>query len=254
MWFDVRFFKNIAIGNLNGKYGHILQAPTGLKTHFLDLMDREIAKGEEGYIFAKYNSLTDRDFIDKLMEASQKGVTVKMVVRGICCILPGIPGYTENLEIHSIVGRFLEHTRLYIFGKGEDMEAYISSADLMTRNMERRVEIAVPVYDSILQDHLLHYADVVFRDNIKGRFLNSAGEYEFLPVYTGEEKLSSQDYYIRWAGKSQTASLHVLKKQKKFSTKNTRFFRLIKNDDASATSFFCILFHLFYPLVLNFSA
>lgn len=192
----VDFFKNMAVANLNGKYGQLLQAPTGLKQKFLTLMDQEIEKGEDGFIFAKFNSLTDRQIIDKLVEASKAGVEIKMVVRGICCILPGIPGVTENIEIHSIVGRFLEHTRLYVFGRGDDRDIYISSADLMTRNMERRVEVAVPVEDPVLQKKLLEYGRIVFRDTIKGRRVNSKGEYERLPVKEGEEPLSSQDYLI----------------------------------------------------------
>ncbi len=190
------FFKNMAIGNLNGKYGHLLQAPTSLKQRFLKLMDREIAKGKDGYIFAKCNSLTDRKFLNKLQEASQKGVTIKMIVRGICCILPGLENYTKNIEVHSIVGRFLEHPRLYIFGKDEDADFYISSADLMTRNMDNRVEIAVPIFDDKIKKELLHYADIQLRDNIKGRLVNSEGEYENIPVKEGDELLSSQDYYI----------------------------------------------------------
>lgn len=224
----VDFFKNIAIGNLNGKYSYLLQAPTGLKQHFLKRINREIEKGKDGFIFAKFNSLTDRDFIDKFMEASQKGVTVKLVIRGICCILPGLPGYTENVEVHSIVGRFLEHTRLYIFGKGEDREMYISSADLMTRNMERRVEIAVPILDPDVQKLLLHYAEIEFGDNVKGRRVNPQGEYEHIPIAEGEEALSSQDYYIDWAEKK-VAQMRTEKKDVQVTEKKLPFFERLKS-------------------------
>lgn len=190
----VDFFKNMAIGNLNGKYAQLLQAPTSLKQHFMTLLEREIEKGEDGYVFAKFNSLTDKDFIDKFMEASQKGVKIDLVIRGISCLLPGIAGLTDNIEIHSIVGRFLEHTRLYIFGKGAERDFYISSADLMTRNTERRVEVAVPIYDEEIREQLLAYSEVVFRDNVKGRKVNPDGVYEFLPE--GDGPLSSQDYCI----------------------------------------------------------
>ena len=207
----VDFFKNMAIGNLNGKYGHILQAPTGLKQRFMTLLDREIEKGEDGYIFAKFNSLTDKDFINKFKEASEKGVKVRLVIRGICCILPGLKDYTENIEVHSIVGRFLEHTRLYVFGKGEDRLMYISSADLMTRNMERRVELASPIYDKELQEQLMRYCEIVFGDNIKGRRVNEKGEYETIPQ--GDKPLSSQDYFIEAAEKREAESIERREKE-----------------------------------------
>lgn len=202
----VDFFKNLAIGNVAGRYGHLLQAPVTLKEGFLTLMDREIAKGEDGYIFAKFNSLTDLDFIEKIQEASDAGVEVKMVVRGICCLLPGIPGVTENVEVHSVVGRFLEHTRLYIFGKGEDRKMYLSSADLMTRNMERRVEVAVPVYDEALKKRLTAYSKKVFADTAKGRRLSQKGLYERIPLKEGEVPFSSQDAFIEMA-MEQTANM-----------------------------------------------
>ena len=140
-----QFFNNMAMSNLNGRYNRLLVAPTSLKNNILSLMDGEIAKGSDGYILLKFNSLTDIDMIEKLHEASCAGVTVEMIIRGICCLLPGVPGKTENITVTSIVGRFLEHSRIYVFGRGENEKMYISSADLMTRNTERRVEIACPI-------------------------------------------------------------------------------------------------------------
>ena len=136
------FFNNMALGNLSGRYSRLFVAPTSLKNNILALMDEQIAKGKDGYILLKFNSLTDIDVIAKLREASCAGVTVEMIVRGICCLLPGVPGHTENITVTSIVGRFLEHSRIYVFGRGDEEKMYISSADLMTRNTERRVEIA----------------------------------------------------------------------------------------------------------------
>ena len=132
-----QFFNNMAMSNLNGRYNRLLVAPTSLKNNILSLMDGEIAKGSDGYILLKFNSLTDIDMIEKLHEASCAGITVEMIIRGICCLLPGVPGKTENITVTSIVGRFLEHSRIYVFGRGKNEKMYISSADLMTRNTER---------------------------------------------------------------------------------------------------------------------
>ena len=149
------FFNNMALGNLSGRYSRLFVAPTSLKNNILALMDEQIAKGKDGYILLKFNSLTDIDVIAKLREASCAGVTVEMIVRGICCLLPGVPGHTENITVTSIVGRFLEHSRIYVFGRGDEEKMYISSADLMTRNTERLVEIACPIDDPAVRT-LLH--------------------------------------------------------------------------------------------------
>ena len=152
------FFKNMSIGNLDGKYKYLLQSPTTLKSGLMHLVEREIKKGEKGYILCKFNSLTDKDFIEKFIEASQKGVKIDLIIRGISCLLPGIKGQSENIRIRSIVGRFLEHPRVYVFGR-EEKDMYISSADLMTRNTEKRVEIATPILDQEIKDRLLDYLD-----------------------------------------------------------------------------------------------
>ncbi|MCI5643172.1 MAG: polyphosphate kinase 1 [Peptoniphilus sp.] len=188
------FFKNMSIGNLDGKYMHLLQSPTTLKTGLMHHVEKEIAKGEDGYILCKFNSLTDKDFIEKFIEASQKGVKVDLIIRGISCLLPGIKNQSENIRIRSIVGRFLEHPRVYVFGKKDPM-MYISSADLMTRNTENRVEIAAPILDSEIKERILKYLEVQMKDNVGARLMNSSGEYE--KIEECGEKFSSQGYFVR---------------------------------------------------------
>ena len=171
------FFKNMSIGNLEGTYRHLLVAPSSLKSAVLQHMDAEIAKREKGRIRIKINSITDVDIIEKLMQASCAGVQIDMIVRGICCILPGVPGKTENLRIRSIVGRYLEHSRIYCFGDGASESIYISSADFMTRNTQRRVEIACPVYDPAARAKLHAILDACLTDNVKARALQCDGSY-----------------------------------------------------------------------------
>ena len=171
------FFKNMMIGNLNGSYDHLLVAPVNLKSTLLSLIDREIQKGEQGRILLKLNSVTDLDLMERLRDASRAGVRVTMIVRGICCILPGIPGETENLTVYSIVGRYLEHSRIYCFGTGSEEKMYIASADFMTRNTERRVEVACPIYDAAAQKRIHHILDLCLNDNIRARQLLADGTY-----------------------------------------------------------------------------
>ena len=169
------FFNNMALGNLSGHYSRLFVAPTSLKNNILALMDEQIAKGKDGYILLKFNSLTDIDVIAKLQEASCAGVTVEMIVRGICCLLPGVPGHTENITVTSIVGRFLEHSRIYVFGRGDEEKMYISSADLMTRNTERRVEIACPIDDPAVRTRLHDILYAMQHDTVKARVLQPDG-------------------------------------------------------------------------------
>ena len=171
------FFNNMALGNLSGRYSRLFVAPTSLKNNILALMDEQIAKGKDGYILLKFNSLTDIDVIAKLREASCAGVTVEMIVRGICCLLPGVPGHTENITVTSIVGRFLEHSRIYVFGRGGEEKMYISSADLMTRNTERRVEIACPIDDPAVRTRLHDILYAMQHDTVKARVLQPDGTY-----------------------------------------------------------------------------
>lgn len=171
------FFKNMSIGNLDGSYEHLIVAPTSLKQKILYMINEEIKKGKSGRIIMKMNSLTDVDFISKICEASRAGVRVDLIVRGICCLLPGIPGYTENVRVMSIVGRYLEHARIFSFGLGAQQKVYIGSADMMTRNTEKRVEVATPILDDKIRRQINHYLKIMLNDNVKARVLLSDGSY-----------------------------------------------------------------------------
>ena len=170
------------------------------KVDVLAMLDEEIAharNGEEAYAGFKLNSLTDKKIIDKLIEASEAGVKIDMVVRGICCLIPGVEGKTENIRIISIVGRFLEHSRIYIFGNSKRRKYYIASADFMTRNTVRRVEVAAPVYDERLQNKLQDMFDIMLADNQKARYLDAEGNYH--RVINEEAPLNSQEYFYTQA-------------------------------------------------------
>lgn len=172
-----QLFQNLALSNLGLEYKKLLASPFEMRDKILGMIDDEIKKGPDGYIFIKMNSLTDRDVIDKLEEASRAGVKIVMNIRGICCLLPGVPGHTENIKVFSIVGRYLEHTRIYRFGKGDDAKLYISSADFMTRNMQRRVEIACPVEDEAARKKIFWIIDTYLSDNVKARSIGPDGKY-----------------------------------------------------------------------------
>ena len=198
----VAFFRNIAICNTDFVYQKLLVAPETLKSGLMKYIDREIEKaraGKDGYILAKMNSLTDKTIIDKFEEASRAGVRIELIIRGICCILPGIEGKTDNIRVISIVGRFLEHSRVYSFGKGEDRVTYISSADLMTRNTDKRVEIAAPVQDKKIEDKIVGILQVMLSDNVKARKFCSDGKYR--KVETLGEMLDAQAYFLKNAEK-----------------------------------------------------
>ena len=187
------FFKNMSIGNLDGEYEHLLVSPTSLKQKILHFMDEEIQKGSKGHIVMKMNSLTDMDFIRKVSEASYVGVKVELIVRGICCILPGMEGKTENLSVTSIVGRYLEHARIFCFGEGTDQKIYIGSADMMTRNTEKRVEVACPVLDPLVKKRINHMLQIMLTDNVKARILTSSGIYV---EKSGEKNINSQETFM----------------------------------------------------------
>ena len=187
------FFKNMSIGNLDGEYEHLLVSPTSLKQKILHFMDEEIQKGIKGHIVMKMNSLTDMDFIRKVSEASCAGVKVELIVRGICCILPGVEGKTENLSVTSIVGRYLEHARIFCFGEGTDQKIYIGSADMMTRNTEKRVEVACPVLDPLVKKRINHMLQIMLTDNVKARILTSSGIYV---EKSGEKNINSQETFM----------------------------------------------------------
>lgn len=177
----VNVFNALATDNLVEKANHLLVAPKALRPQLIEMMDEEIQKvknGKQAYIGIKANSLTDKVLIKKLVECSKAGVEIELVIRGICCLIPGIEGETENIKVVSIVGRYLEHARFYIFGRNEEKRVYISSADFMTRNTIRRVEVAVPIYDDQIKERVYKYFKTQINDNVKGRVLQSNGNYK----------------------------------------------------------------------------
>ena len=192
------FFRNVSISNVDGEYSRLQIAPKYFKQKILECLDGEIEKaksGKKGIFIGKMNSLTDKVIIDKLIEASRAGVKIKLIVRGICCFLPGKAGKTENISVISIVGRFLEHSRIYCFGEGKERVMYISSADLMTRNTDRRVEIATPVLDKDIENEIYKMLEVMLADNVNARKLLPDGTYA--RVEEGSEKVNSQDYFLK---------------------------------------------------------
>lgn len=194
-------FNALAKGETVHETRRLLVAPHCLQNKVLAMMDDEIRRaraGEEAYIGVKINSLTDKAIIDKLIEASCAGVKIELVVRGICCLIAGVPEATENIRVVSIVGRFLEHSRIYIFGRGERAKVYIASADFMTRNTLRRVEVASPVMDADIRARILAMFDTMLRDNMQAREMDAQGQYHRLTP--GEsEPLSSQEYFFKQA-------------------------------------------------------
>lgn len=189
-------FQALSKGEVVEHSEHLLVAPKCLQNKVLAMLDEEIAharNGEEAYAGFKLNSLTDKKIIDKLIEASEAGVKIDMVVRGICCLIPGVEGKTENIRIISIVGRFLEHSRIYIFGSKERRKYYIASADFMTRNTVRRVEVAAPVYNDKLKTKLQEMFDVMLSDNQKARKLEADGNYH--RVSNDLTPVNAQEYF-----------------------------------------------------------
>ena len=202
------FFRNLSLGNLRGDYRFLGVAPVGLKPLIMRGLDREIQRalvGEPARVFFKLNSLTDREVIDKIAEASCAGVRVDMIIRGISCLKPGVPGKTENVHVRSIVGRFLEHARVYAFGVDSDM-IYLSSADMMTRNTEHRVEIAFPVLDPTCRALVHKYMGMQLRDNVKARSLTSDGTWVPVERAEGEKPFNSQEALLERAYRNAEAA------------------------------------------------
>ena len=198
-------FNSLCMEEVVDRTEHLLVAPKCLQNKILGFIDDEIAKvkeGHEGYIGVKINSLTDKTIIDKLVEASQAGVKIDMVIRGISCLVAGIEGYSDNITITSIVGRYLEHSRIYIFGTADRDRIFISSADFMTRNTLRRVEIAAPVYDENLKMRIRNMFDIMKKDNVKARVMRNDGKYYKKSVSEGEELINSQEYFYDEAYKA----------------------------------------------------
>ena len=189
-------FQALSKGEVVEHTRHLLVAPKCLQNKVLGMLDEEIAharNGEEAYAGFKLNSLTDKKIIDKLIEASEAGVKIDMIIRGICCLIPGVKGKTENIRIISIVGRFLEHSRIYIFGSKERRKYYIASADFMTRNTVRRIEVAAPVYNNKLKTKLQEMFDVMLSDNQKARKLEADGNYH--RVSNDLTPVNAQEYF-----------------------------------------------------------
>lgn len=196
-------FAALSMGDASESVKHLLVAPNSLQNRILDMIDEEIEHAnnqEEAYIGIKINSLTDKKIIDRLIEASKAGVKIEMVVRGICCLVPGIKGVTENIRIISIVGRFLEHSRIYIFGRGERTRIYIGSADFMTRNTLKRVEVATPVLDPELKLQISEMFITMLADNTQAREMTGDGTY--IRLTPGENTpLNSQEFFYDTVGK-----------------------------------------------------
>ena len=195
-----RVFQALAMGETVEDMDHLLVAPKCLQNKVLAMIDEEIehAKvGEQAYIGLKMNSLTDKRIMNKLVEASCAGVHIDMVVRGICCLIPGVKGQTENIHIISIVGRFLEHSRIYIFGTQERAKIYISSADFMTRNTLRRVEVAAPIEDPDIRMDIQEMFVTMLSDNRKARTMNNKGNYKIEP--SDNAPLNSQEVFLEQA-------------------------------------------------------
>ena len=189
-----KVFQALTKGEAVEESEHLLVAPKCLQNRIIDMIDEEIEhrkNGEDAYIGLKLNSLTDKKIIDKLVEASKAGVHIDMIIRGISCLIPGVKGQTENIRIISIVGRFLEHSRIHIFGCGERRKYYISSADFMTRNTVKRVEVASPVYDPAIRARIQGIFDLMLSDNKKAREENAEGVYTL--VKCDGEPVNSQE-------------------------------------------------------------
>ena len=196
----INFFNYLSGYTLKPEYNKLIVAPYDIRDVFLARIDKEIKSHREngnGKIMMKMNSLTDKDIILKLFEASRAGVKVKLIIRGICCLKPGIPDVSDNIEVVSIVGRFLEHSRIYYFHNNGDEKIYLSSADAMTRNMIKRVEILFPVEDKKIAKRLLDYMNLQLSDNQKGRYQDEQGYYHY--IHNNLSPLNSQAYLMKEA-------------------------------------------------------
>jgi len=183
------------------RYKHLITSPHYTQSTLFKLIDTEIENvklGKQAYIKLKMNSISNYKMIDKLYEASNAGVKVQMIVRGICCLIPGIPKMSENIEVISIVDKFLEHTRLFIFGNDDEPKIYISSADLMTRNIDNRVEVTCPIYDSGIKQELIDTFEICWNDNVKARIINKEqnNQYKINNLSKARSQLETYSYYL----------------------------------------------------------
>jgi len=196
------FFTNMQLGNLEGEYTHLLVAPNKFKNNIIKYIEEERVKslnGLRGKIVIKCNSLTDKDIIEKLVQAGDDGVEISMNIRGICCLVPQLPGVTDNIHVVSIVGKFLEHTRIFCFGDGPEAKIFISSADFMTRNTTRRVEVACPILDPDIKRKILHMLDIMFSDDTNAWELFSDGRYILRDHADPENPKNSQEIFTQEA-------------------------------------------------------
>lgn len=215
-----RVFQALAKGEVVEDMEHLLVAPKCLQSKVIEKIEEQIQKqknGETAYIGLKMNSLTDKRIIDKLIDASKAGVKIDMIVRGICCLIPGVEGETENIHVISVVGRFLEHSRIYIFGNGEEAQYYIGSADFMTRNTVKRVEVAAPVYSERLKKRLQDLFDLMLSDNKKARKEDAKGTYSVVeckgqPI--NSQELLYQEAYAKTAVNSSNQLEGLYNRQK----------------------------------------
>lgn len=195
-----RVFHALCLGQTVEQTNHLLVAPHCMQNKIAEIIDAQTAlanSGQPAYIGVKINSLTDKYLIEKLIAASKAGVKIEMIIRGISCLIAGVPGETENITIRSIVGRYLEHTRIFIFGTKVDCKIYIASADWMTRNMLRRVEVAVPIYDPAIRERILSMFDVMMADNVKARVQQPDGTYR--QQIDDVPKCNAQEYFYEQA-------------------------------------------------------
>lgn len=196
------FFNYLSGYTEKPKFRHLVVSPFDIRDEFIELIDREIELHKQygnGFIRAKMNSLTDKDLMMKLYEASIAGVKIELIIRGICCIRPGIPGISENIEVTSIVGRFLEHSRIYWFHHNGEHNIYLSSADMMTRNMVKRVEILFPVYSPEAKERIMNIMNLQLKDTAKARIQDSNGRYHYKNYRHDEERINSQETFLRQA-------------------------------------------------------
>jgi len=207
--------------SIQKEYSRLMVAPLNLRQRMMKFIKRETAHalaGRPAHISAKINRLTDLNIIEALYEASQAGVKIDLIVRGACMIRPGEPGLSQTIHVRSIVGPFLEHSRIFYFANGGDEEVYIGSADWMARNLDRRVEVVTPVLDPQLKKYLKDTVlDAYLRDNVKARVMNSDGTYEMPPMAPGEQPFNSQLFFEGPNSSPLVGSVHQLKRKRLWS-------------------------------------
>jgi len=231
------FFSNMLIGNLDGVYNHLWVAPNSFKNNVIAMIEGERQKslsGLRGRIIIKCNSLTDKEIIEKLVEAGAAGVDISMNIRGISCLIPQLPGATDNIRIFSIVGKFLEHTRIFCFGEGDNSRIYISSADLMTRNTQRRVEVACPIFDPDLKTRVLWMLDIMFKDDTNAWDLFPDGRYILRESADPDNQNNSQEFFVNEA---QSRAFLMVTEENSQNKKGRGFFSFQRIRDFFSTLF-----------------